>query len=111
MTGKLGNSTCIGVSTKKTQERKSWFSSEKRTRDVALKMILLAIKDLSSSKIKIRGEAALFIASSDYDYWCEKCGIDSERLSHEIKSIVSHPVGARRRRLTADLLKEIQEES
>lgn len=74
-------------------------------------MVLLAIKDLSSSKEKIRSEAALFIAGSDYDYWCEKCGIDSERLSHEIQSIVSHPVGARRRRLTADLLKQIQEES
>ena len=111
MTGKLGNSTCIGVSTKKTQERKSWFSVEKNNRGVALRMVLLAIKDLSSSKEKIRSEAALFIAGSDYDYWCEKCGIDSERLSHEIQSIVSHPVGARRRRLTADLLKQIQEES
>ena len=89
MTGKSGNNTSIGDSTKKIQ----------------------AIKDLNSKEIKIRRDAALFIAGKDYHYWCERCGIDRKRLKLALKEIVSQPVGARRGRLTGDLLEELQEDS
>ena len=111
MTDKLGNNTSTGDSTKKIHGRKSWFSGEKEKRKVAAKVISSAIKDLNSKETKIRRDAALFIAGKDYHYWCERCGIDRKRLKLALKEIVSQPVGARRRRLTGDLLEELQEDS
>ena len=111
MTGKSGNSTSIGDSTKKTQERKSWFGGEREKRKVAVRVILSAIRDLNSKENKIRRDAALFISGKDYHYWCERCGIDRKRLNLALKEIVSQPVGVRRRRLIGDLLEELQEDS
>ncbi len=80
--------------------------NEKLTASIGRKIIIQAIKDLTSDDKDIKISALKFFAEKYHKRFCEQAGIPAEEIHASVLTAVEQ-TGVRRMKLVGDILKEL----
>ena len=80
--------------------------NEKLAASIGRKIIIQAIKDLTSDDKDIKISALKFFAEKYHKRFCEQAGIPAEEIHASVLEAVKH-LGVRRKKLVGDILKEL----